>query len=592
MFNDLTRVIEQYGKEMGVNREIVVEAIETAMVTAAKKKLSPHIDLEAYFNDDTGEVDLFQFKLVVEDDDLADPDTEIELADAKKEDPDVELGDSLGIKIDTAEFGRIVAQTARYVISQKLKEAEREIIYSEFLKRRGEIITGTVRRIERGNIIIDLGKTEAYIPEREQIPGEQYRTGDRIQAYLLDVLQTPRGPRIILSRSSTLYLMKLFELEVPEIADGIIQIKSVSREPGTRAKMAVISKDVDVDPYGACIGVRGSRIQNIVNELRGEKIDIILYDENAAIYAKNAITPAAVSKVIVYENDSRMEIIVPDDQLSLSIGRRGVNVRLAAKLINWRLDIIGETDLNKRYNNAKSTFMQIPQIDETRAIALFHNGFATINNLRNSSVEDLLKVPGFTDASENEKILNYAKNVEDLVNDEKEISDVSMKHSYQSADEMLKEELKLLVKKETKNSDDMSEKLLSIKGIGPSFVKKLTEAGVNAVSDIITVSSEDFIAKLKETIKDEEKLLRVYEELKIKEKELAVKKDDTFKNLEKELESKSIDFSDKIITRLIAVELTTLSALSVLSKDEFLNKVKASSNELFIQFFEDLKNKK
>ncbi|RNC70367.1 MAG: transcription termination/antitermination protein NusA [Desulfuromonadales bacterium] len=338
---NLKHIIDQIVKEKGIDRHIVVEALEQAVLTAANKKYRNTRELEAHYNPEVGEVELFEFVTVVGE--VQDSYKEIDLEEAKEVDPDVEVGDSLGMKMDASGFTRIAAQTAKQVIIQKVREAERETIFNEFKDRIGELINGVVRRFEKGDLVIDLGRAEALLSNREQAPREVYRQGDRIKALITDIRMTPKGPQILLSRTSPGVLAKLFEGEVPEIAEGIVEIKMVVREPGSRSKIAVYSHDSDVDPVGACVGMRGSRVQNVVSELRGEKIDIIPWSEDPARFACNSLQPATVSKVYIDEENRAMEIIVADDQLSLAIGKKGQNVRLAAKLTGWRIDIKSET---------------------------------------------------------------------------------------------------------------------------------------------------------------------------------------------------------------------------------------------------------
>jgi len=338
---DLNRVIEQVGKDKGISKEILVEAIEAAMLTASRKRFGVKKDIEAQFNPELGEVELFQFQTVVEE--VEDPDTEISMKDAIELDPDAELGDSLGSKLPSSEFGRIAAQTAKQVIIQRVRDAERDMIYNEYKDRKGELISGYVRRFERGNIIVDLGKTEGMMPYKEQIPRESFRPGDRVRCYVSDVRSETKGPQVILSRVHPDFLIKLFTLEVPEIYEGIVEIKGAAREPGSRAKIAVVSNDSQVDPVGACVGMKGSRVQSVVQELRGEKIDIVPFDDEIAKYVCNALAPAEISRVVIDESERSCEVIVPDDQLSLAIGRRGQNVRLAAQLLSWGIDITSES---------------------------------------------------------------------------------------------------------------------------------------------------------------------------------------------------------------------------------------------------------
>ena len=338
---NLNHIIDQVVKDKGIDRAVLVEALEAAVLSAANKKYRNTRDLEAHYNDEVGEVEVFEFVTVV--DEVENSYQEIDLTEAREIDPDVEVGDSLGMKMDASSFSRIAAQTAKQVIIQKVREAEREGVYNEFKDRIGELVNGIVRRYERGDLIVDLGRAEALLPHREQVPRENYRQGDRVRAYISDVRMATKGPQIILSRTHPGLLSELFRIEVPEVSEGIVEIKAVSREPGSRAKIAVLSNDPDVDPIGACVGMRGARVQNVVSELRGEKIDIINWTPDIARFACSALAPAEVTRVYVDNDEESLEIIVPDDQLSLAIGKKGQNVRLAAKLTGWKIDIMSET---------------------------------------------------------------------------------------------------------------------------------------------------------------------------------------------------------------------------------------------------------
>ncbi len=342
---NIKHAIEQIVKEKGIDRAIVIEAMEQAVLTAANKKYRNTRELEAHYNHESGEVELFEFVTVVEE--VTDSYREIDYEEAREIDPEVELGDSLGEKLDASGFTRIAAQTAKQVIIQKVREAERETIFNEYSDRQWEIITGMVRRFEKGELLVDLGRADAVIPAKEQMPREVYRPGDRIRAIITEIRMTTKGPQIILSRTHPTMLAKLFEAEVPEISEGIVEINGVVRDPGSRAKIAVSSNDRDVDPVGACVGMRGARVQNVVSELRGEKIDIIPWAEDIARFACNALAPAQVSKVFVDEDNRVLEIIVADDQLSLAIGKRGQNVSLAARLTGCRIDIKSESKENE-----------------------------------------------------------------------------------------------------------------------------------------------------------------------------------------------------------------------------------------------------
>jgi len=338
---NLKHSIDQIVKEKAIDKQVVLEALEQAVLTAANKKYRNTRELEAHYNEDIGEVELFEFVTVVEE--VQDSYKEIDVEEAREVDPEVEIGDSLGMKMDASGFSRIAAQTAKQVIIQRVREAERETIFSDFKDRIGELINGVVRRFEKGDLVVDLGRAEAILSHKDQAPREVYRQGDRVKALITDIRMTTKGPQILLSRVHPNVIVKLFEAEVPEIAEGIVEVMGVVREPGSRTKIAVYSHESDVDPVGACVGMRGSRVQNVVSELRGEKIDIIPWSEDIARFACNSLAPAVVSKVYVDEENREMEIVVADDQLSLAIGKRGQNVRLAAKLIGWKIDIKSES---------------------------------------------------------------------------------------------------------------------------------------------------------------------------------------------------------------------------------------------------------
>lgn len=396
--SELTRVIETVGRDRGIKREIIIEALEQAVLSAAQKKYGQTAVLEAHYNDESGEIDLFLFKKVVDsDDDMLEESEEIKIEEAKKLDPDAQIGDELGVKVETPSFGRIDAQTAKQVIFQKVRDAEREIIYNEYSASKGEILSGIARRIERGSLVIDLGKTDALLPRTEIIPGEQFKPGDRVQAYLSDIVMGTRGTQLYLTRTSPKFLMKLFETEVPEIRDGVIEIKACAREPGARSKIAVISKDRDIDPVGACVGMKGVRVQQVISELKGEKIDIIPWSDNPVMFVRSALAPAEISSVRIDERSKTMEIMVEDTQLSLAIGRKGQNVRLAAQLTGWRLDIISKTKLGKRTSDALINFQRIDGVSDTLAQAIYQSGYMSIKQLATDSVESIQRIPGYED---------------------------------------------------------------------------------------------------------------------------------------------------------------------------------------------------
>ncbi len=392
MISDLTRMIDQVSREKSVERDVLIKALEEAVRAAARKKYGPDYDLEVSYNEQLGEIEVFEFKEVVEK--VTNEHLQISMEEAAKMDPDSELGDSLGIKMDTDTFGRIAAQSAKQVVMQRLKEAERDIIYEDFKDRQGEIINGIVQRFDRGSIIVNLGRTEAELPSKEQVPKESYKQGDRIRAYIMEVRQFSRGPQIILSRTHPNFVSALFENEVPEIPEGIVQIVQVAREPGNRSKVAVTSKDADVDPVGACVGMKGRRVQAVVQELRGEKIDIVTWNPDPAKFICNALAPAEITRVVVDEDNRTMEVVVPDDQLSLAIGKRGQNVRLASRLTGWRLDVSSETEYNRTLKDGYESLLDLEGVGEKRAADLYQEGFRSAEDIAGATVDDLLSIEG------------------------------------------------------------------------------------------------------------------------------------------------------------------------------------------------------
>lgn len=391
MFKNLNREIEQIEKDKGIKKDILIKALESAMLTAAKKKYGQHKDIEAKYSEEEGEIELFEYKTVVEK--VADPELEVSLTEAKKHDPEFKVGDSFGLKMKTSDFGRIAAQTAKQVIIQKVRDAESDLVFGEYKDKKNELIAGIVRRFEKGNIIIDLGRTEAVLLPGHQVPREHYRVGDRIQVYVVDVQKTKEA-QIIVSRTDPGLLTKLFEMEVPEIYEGIVKIESVAREAGSRSKIAVSSKDSDIDAVGACVGIKGARVQSVVQELRGEKIDIVAFDRDPAKFVCNAIAPAEVSKVIIDEETDSIELIVPDDQLSLAIGKKGQNVRLAAKLTGWRIDIYSESKVKMIAETMKKQFQKIEGISEQMAEALCSNGISSFEEFIESDPSDISSIIG------------------------------------------------------------------------------------------------------------------------------------------------------------------------------------------------------
>jgi N utilization substance protein A len=391
MPSNLNYVIEQVGKDKGIDRKVIIEALEQAVLTASRKKYGHQGEIEVHYNEEAGEVELFQFKQVVEE--VANPSTEISLKEAKELDSEAQIGDSLGVKLNT-DFGRIGAQTAKQVIIQKVRDAERENVYNEFKDRKGDLVSGQVQRMEKGNLYLSIGRAEAVLFSKEQISGESYRQGERLRAYILEIQKNSKGPQIFLSRTHPGFLIKLFEMEVPEISEGVIKIISAAREPGERAKISVYSSNRDVDPVGACVGMKGSRVQNVVQELRGERIDIISWSQDQAKYVCNALAPAKISRVYIDEENRHMEVVVADDQLSLAIGKKGQNVRLASKLTGWKIDIKSESRMEKISSEILEKFKGLPHIGDVGSRILYNEGFRSIKEVAEVDPEELARVLG------------------------------------------------------------------------------------------------------------------------------------------------------------------------------------------------------
>ena len=478
----LQHVIEQVSQEKGIEAKVLVEATEQAILTAAKKTFGPDRELEARFNDETGAVDLFQYMTVV--DAVENIEQQISVEDAQEYGLEAEVGEELGFQIfylpedrDKAReqdkqfgdllmleqsrnrFGRIAAQTAKQVIIQRVRDAERERVYAEYKSRKGEIITGVVRRFERGsNIIVDLGRgVEAVLPPREQTPRESYRPGDRIVAFLKDIDREARGPQIILSRTDVGLLVKLFEMEVPEIYEGIVRIVAAAREPGARSKIAVSSRDSDVDPVGACVGMKGSRVQAVVQELRGEKIDIVPWDRDPARFVCNAIAPAEVVRVVIDETNSNMELVVPDPKLSLAIGRRGQNVRLASQLTGWRLDIVSESRFKQIEEEAMAALSRL-STDEEVSRSLYRMGFRSLDEVVDASEGELASVPGVSEE-------DVAKLREDAA---------------RAMEELRQEALEAMASATEAPSD--RDKLLLVRNVNSRTADRLEQSGYGSVS--------------------------------------------------------------------------------------------------------------
>ena len=416
MLPDLKRLIDQMGRDKGIDKEIIIEALETAVLTAAKKKLGQTLDMESHYNEEVGEIEVFRFMTVVEH--VLNSDTQISLEDARETlDEDAELGDSLGAKIEANTFGRIAVQSAKQIIIQKVRDAERNMIYEEYQGRKGDTVNGFVQRFEGGNIIVNLGKAEGVIPPAEQIRKEMFKRGERLRAYICDVKRISKGPQIILSRTHPGFIRSLFEMEVPEISEGLIEIVNVAREPGNRSKISVQTQDRDVDPVGACVGMRGSRVQSVVQELKGEKIDIVPFADDQVKYVCSALSPAKVDRVFMDEDARSMEVIVPNDQLSLAIGRSGQNVRLAARLTGWRIDVKSESVLEEQENEGYMSLLKISGMDESTAELLSKEGLTNIEALALANPEMLAALTSIEGMSK-EKAEDWIKEAEKIVADE------------------------------------------------------------------------------------------------------------------------------------------------------------------------------
>ena len=397
---ELIQVADVVAREKGIERDEVIEAMEQAIQKAGRSKYGNEHDIRATINRNSGEIQLVRRTEVVEE--VEDEVTQIALDQAQKQDKSLALGDFIIDPLPPIDFGRIAAQTAKQVIVQKVREAERTRQFHEFKDRVGEIINGIVKRVEFGNVTLDLGRAEAILRRDELLPRESFRNGDRVRAYIYEVREELRGPQIFVSRTHPEFMKGMFKQEVPEIYDGIIEIKAVARDPGSRAKIGVISYDGSIDPVGACVGMRGSRVQAVVGELQGEKIDIIPWSDDTATFVVNALAPAEVSKVVLDEDQKRIEVVVPDEQLSLAIGRRGQNVRLASILSGWDIDILTEAEESERrqeeFKTRSTLFIEALDIDDVIAHLLVAEGFSSVTEIAHSALSDLAQIEGFDEA--------------------------------------------------------------------------------------------------------------------------------------------------------------------------------------------------
>jgi len=394
---ELLQIADAVAREKAIDRSIVITAMEDAIAKAARSRYGSETDVHADINAKTGELRLSRHLLVVEH--VENPASQISLEDARRHNPAAQIGDTIADALPPLEYGRIAAQSAKQVIVQKVREAERDRQYQEYKDRIGDVVNGIVKRVEYGNVVVDLGRGEAIVRRDEMLPREVFRNGDRIRAYIYDVRREARGPQIFLSRTHPQFMAKLFAQEVPEIYDSIVEVKAVARDPGSRAKIAVISRDSSVDPVGACVGMRGSRVQAVVNELQGEKIDIIPWSPDIATFVVNALAPAEVAKVVLDEERERIEVVVPDQQLSLAIGRRGQNVRLASQLTGWDIDILTEQEESERrqaeFENRTRMFMDALNVDEVVGQLLASEGFTSVDELAFVDEKEIASIEGF-----------------------------------------------------------------------------------------------------------------------------------------------------------------------------------------------------
>ncbi len=464
---ELLQIADAVAREKSIDRRIVLEAMENAIQKAAKSRYGSENDIRCEIDPKTGETRLTRVLAVV--DKVENEATQIELADAKKRNADAKVGDLIAENLPPLEFGRVAAQNAKQVIVQQVREAERERQFEEFKDRVGEIINGTVKRVEYGNVIVDLAKAEGIIRRDEMIPRETPKYGDRIRAYIYDVRREPRGPQIFLSRARPEFMAKLFAQEVPEIYDGTVEIKSVARDPGSRAKIAVISNDSSIDPVGACVGMRGARVQAVVNELQGEKVDIIQWNPDAATFIVNALAPAEVSKVVLDEDSSRIEVVVPESQLSLAIGRRGQNVRLASQLTGWDIDILTEAEESERREKERlersQTFMQALDIDEFIASLLVAEGFATVEEVAYVDLDEISNIAGFNEETAQE-IQTRAREYLEKIESERDAR-----------------------RRELGVSDDLAR----IEGVTTAMLVAFGEHGIKTLEDLADCATDDLI---------------------------------------------------------------------------------------------------
>jgi len=462
---ELLQIADAVAREKVIDKSIVLQAMEEAITRAAKARYGAENEIRAEIDPKSGEIRLNRLLLVSEK--VENEATEISLVEASRRNPAATVGDFIAEPLPPIDFGRIAAQNAKQVIVQKVRDAERERMYDEFKDRIGQIVNGTVKRVEYGNVIVDLGRGEAIVRRDEALPRETFRPGDRVRAYVFDVRREQRGPQIFLSRTHPEFMSKLFGQEVPEIYDGVVEVVSVSRDPGSRAKIAVRSKDGSIDPVGACVGMRGSRVQAVVNELQGEKIDIIQWSPDVATFVVNALAPAEVAKVVLDEEAERIEVVVPDDQLSLAIGRRGQNVRLASQLTGWDIDIMTEAEESERRQKEfvarTARFIEALDVDETLAQLLASEGFDTVEEIAFVDLNDIASIDGL-DEQTGEELQNRAREYLDRISKEQDARRVEL---------------------------GVSDELKSLEGVSAAMLVALGEAGIKTMEDLADCATDD-----------------------------------------------------------------------------------------------------
>jgi N utilization substance protein A len=476
---ELLQIADAVARDKSIDKQVVLGAMEEAMQRAAKARYGSENEIKVEIDPKTGETHVSRYLHVVEQ--VENDKTEISVEEARRRNPAAQVGDIIAETLPPVDFSRIAAQAAKQVIVQKVRDAERERQYEEYKDRIGEIVHGIVKRVEFGSVVVDLGRAEGVVRRDEMIPRESFRTGDRIRAYIYDVRRETRGPQIFLSRSHPQFMVRLFAQEVPEIYDGIIEIRAVARDPGSRAKIAVISKDSSIDPVGACVGMRGVRVQAVVQELQGERIDIIPWSPDPATFIVNALAPAEVSKVVLDEDTHRVEVVVPDEQLSLAIGRRGQNVRLASQLTSWQIDILTEAEESERrqkeFAERTQRFMETLDVDETVAQLLASEGFADVEDVAYVPLNELAAIEGFDEET--------AQELQQRAIDHIEAQNKAMDDK----------------RRELGVADDV----LEVEGITPAMAVALGEAGIKSLEDLAGCATDDLLGYY-ETSKDKERV--------------------------------------------------------------------------------------